>query len=159
MSFIGKRNNIPQSILQLALLLFPLYLYSADSKDPLADSWAPNDMPKQYKNLVEERFGMECDYLDINGERTGVARELFDSMQVAKEKLGHERSSGIISRVVAINKLNSIELAYYLELKELVRGKRNLGRIGRMIVKLRARNASGCKQTSKVNRIAASHLK
>jgi hypothetical protein len=139
---IGKRKNFLPSILLLMLIAIPSYLYSADSGDTIAENWTPNDTPKQYKNLAEERFSMECDYLDIGGERTGVARELFDAMLVAKGKLASERSQGSISRVGAIERLNSLELEYYLELKELVSGRRNLDKIGRMIVKVRARNTN-----------------
>ncbi len=137
-----KHKTILMVILLSSAIVIPLYLYSADSRDAIDESWAPNDTPKHYKNLAEERFSMECDYLGIDGGRVGPARELFDTLLVAKGKLDADRSEGSISRVGAIERLNRVELAYYLKLKELVTGERNLARIGRMITKVRARNTN-----------------
>lgn len=132
-----------QAILLLsAMIAFPMHSYPAHSRDTITDSWAPNDTQKRYKSLAEERFSMECDYLGIDGQRTRAARELFETMLVARRKVDSERSRRIVTRSGAIEAINKIDLAYYLELKELVSGRRNLDRIGRMIVKVRARNGS-----------------
>ena len=140
MFLIRKYSATLVATLLCSMIAFPAYLFPGSLLDDGAESWTPNDSPKSYRNLAEERFSMECDYLEIGGERVKAARLLFDTMLAERQEVDSARAEGSISRVRAIGSINKIELAYYLKLKNLITGKRNLGRIGRLIAKVRGRN-------------------
>ncbi len=141
--FLSRKHNATAvATLLFSMIVFPAHTFAGSLRDHEVESWNPNDSPKKYRNLAEERFSMECDYLGIDGERVEVARRLFDTLLAQRQAVDSARSTGGLSRVGAIESINKIELAYYLKLKDLVTGKRNLGRIGRMIAKVRGRNES-----------------
>ncbi len=151
MSFTWNYANIYMAILLLAVIVFPLQVYPATSGDVIQENWAPKDTQRRYKNLAEERFNMECDYLGINGGRLKGVRKLFDKMLISRERVNSAHYRGDMTRDEAIELLNRLDLEYYLELEELVRGERNLGRIRRMIVKVKARNGISGKLAAQAN--------
>ena len=97
---------------------------------------------------------MECDYLGIGGERKDQARKLFERLMAGRERIIDEREKGGITRAEAITRIDSLDVEYYGQLKESVKGRRNLERLERMIRKAVSRSAD---DSSALSNTSAEH--
>ena len=118
----------------------PFTLYAMPERDLEEGDWYTPRQERQYENLVEERFQMECDYLGIKGERKKQARELFELSQQQRELVKEKRLERKITARGVIQKLNQIDIEYYEKLAPLIAGKKNNTKLRRILDRLRKKS-------------------
>ena len=134
----------PRHLLRLyhfcLLMVLPLSLYAKAERDLHEGDWNTPGLERHYKNLVEERFQMECDYLGIKGERKKQARDLFEQSQQQRQLVKKKRLEREITARDALQKLNQIDIEYYEKLAPVIAGKKNNSKLGRILDELRVRS-------------------
>ena len=145
----SKKNRHWQLLWMLPFFFYAVCsftLYTTPEKDLDQADWNTVRLERHYKNLAEERFQMECDYLGIKGERKKKARELFELSQQQRELVKKKRLERKITARGAIQKLNQIDIKYYEKLAPLIAGKKNNTKLGRILDKLRKKSTDQCDQ-------------
>ena len=126
-------------LILLSAFWCPAGVAAADLDGNPGVNLGPGAKESRFANITEERFQMECDYLDIGGKRKDEVRLLYESLLKSRENVIVSRDQGELTRLESIDKLNRLDLDYYRNLRTSVKGKRNLERLERMIAKAGAR--------------------
>ena len=87
------------------------------------EDWEGPRRKREYQNLQEERFQMECEYLGLKNKQKKKARPLYDEAQKKKDKIKFELNTCLLKHQNACNRLKKIEKDYFEKLSALLNEK------------------------------------